>query len=393
MKLLYLSPVPLASFAQRPHHFVRWFHERFGAPVLWLEPPPARLPRWSDLRLLRPRTRGSVALASPWTHEPWIERLRMPALPFEPWAAGRAINALLQRGGLRTLDSWVDEQTWLVLAKPCALALTLQHRYASCPSLFDVMDAMPEFSHGPSRRWVAQCETALASRCTYLTASAPSLLARLGVDPTDRRVGVIPNGLVPPKSIEPIEDTRRPAPPDKPLRFVYVGVMAGWFDWDAVLALALRFPASPIRLIGPCHHPPPTAMPVNVQICGPLPHEAIPAVFREADIGLIPFRDNELTRHVDPVKFYEYRAAGLGVLSTRFGTMTTRSRDDQVIFFDTRPNEHDLRTLARAAAEETVRKDFCAAHAWSQRFERLVPWFTNPVGHQSIQPLHPMTTV
>ena len=53
MRLVYLSPVPLASFAQRPHHFVRWFHERFDATVTWIEPYPARLPRATDLRRLR----------------------------------------------------------------------------------------------------------------------------------------------------------------------------------------------------------------------------------------------------------------------------------------------------------------------------------------------------
>ena len=60
MRLVYLSPVPLASFAQRPHHFVQWFHERFDAPVLWIDPTPARLARWSDLRRLRPAPKPRV---------------------------------------------------------------------------------------------------------------------------------------------------------------------------------------------------------------------------------------------------------------------------------------------------------------------------------------------
>ena len=33
MQLVYFSPVPWASFAQRPHKFVEWFHARCGAIV------------------------------------------------------------------------------------------------------------------------------------------------------------------------------------------------------------------------------------------------------------------------------------------------------------------------------------------------------------------------
>ena len=373
MKLLYLSPVPLASFAQRPHHFVRWVHERFGAQVLWIEPPPARLPRWSDLSRLRLGAGRKAALADAWTQDAWIQRLRVPALPFEPWSAGRAINERLQTRVLRQLDAWVDGQTWLAFGKPCALALALQRRYADRPSLFDVMDAIPEFSSGRSRQWLSQCETQLAACCDQVVASAPSLLTRLGIDPPDTRACVISNGLVPP---DPGMTTRRLPSPNGPPRFVYVGVIAPWFDWEAVLALARRFPASPIRLIGPCHQAPPCALPSNVQRLGPVAHQALDAVFLEADIGLIPFLDNALTRHVDPVKFYEYRAAGLGVLSTRFGTMSARGPNDQVLFFDAQPSAPALRALAQAAADEHARASFCAEHAWARRWERLAPWFT-----------------
>jgi hypothetical protein len=374
MKLLYLAPVPLASFAQRPHHFVRWVHERFGARVLWIDPPPARLPRWADVRRLILNSGSGGSLASPWTQQPWIERLHLPAIPLEPWAVGRAINGRLQRSAIRQLDRWVDEHTWLVLAKPCALALTLCRRYANRPTMFDVMDAVPEFSSGASKRWLSHCEAFLATCCTRVVVSAPSLLSRLGIDPNDPRVSVIPNGLEPPP---PNHSARRVSTVDRPPRFVYVGVIADWFDWDVVTALARRFPFSPIRLYGPCYRKPPPDTPSNVVLCGPLPHEELPIVLEEADIGLIPFLSNSLTHHVDPVKYYEYRAAGLGVLSTRFGTMANRGVDDQVLFFDTQPTAQELKAIAKAASHETIRQSFCTLNAWPRRFEGLASWFSS----------------
>jgi len=184
---------------------------------------PPRLPRWADVRRLILNSGGGEELASPWTQQPWIERLHLPAIPLEPWTVGRAINGRLQRSAIRQLDRWVDEHTWLVLAKPCALALTLCRRYANRPTMFDVMDAVSEFSSGASKRWLSHCEAFLATCCTRVIVTAPSLLSHLGIDPNDARVSVIPNGLgLPP----PNHSARRAPTIDRPLRFVYVGVIA-----------------------------------------------------------------------------------------------------------------------------------------------------------------------
>ena len=42
----------------------------------------------------------------------------------------------------------------------------------------------------------------------------------------------------------------------------------------------------------------------------------LPAYCRQFDVGLIPFKLNELTRAVNPIKLREYLAAGLPVIST-----------------------------------------------------------------------------
>ena len=38
MQLVYFSPVPWASYAQRPHKFVEWFHARRVLKVRWVDP-------------------------------------------------------------------------------------------------------------------------------------------------------------------------------------------------------------------------------------------------------------------------------------------------------------------------------------------------------------------
>ena len=42
----------------------------------------------------------------------------------------------------------------------------------------------------------------------------------------------------------------------------------------------------------------------------------------------IPFLKNDITKYVDPVKFYEYRLAGKAILSTPFGEMLWHHKEE-----------------------------------------------------------------
>lgn len=54
----------------------------------------------------------------------------------------------------------------------------------------------------------------------------------------------------------------------------------------------------------------------NMHFLGRRPYQDLPAYCRHFDVGLIPFKINELTRAVNPIKLREYLAAGLPVIST-----------------------------------------------------------------------------
>ncbi|WP_230591794.1 hypothetical protein, partial [Gallibacterium anatis] len=53
MILIYLSPVPWNSIAQRPHFFAKSVLDNQSVDkVYWVEPTPSRLPKLSDIRRL-----------------------------------------------------------------------------------------------------------------------------------------------------------------------------------------------------------------------------------------------------------------------------------------------------------------------------------------------------
>jgi len=54
----------------------------------------------------------------------------------------------------------------------------------------------------------------------------------------------------------------------------------------------------------------------NMHFLGRKPYADLPAYCRHFDVGLIPFKINELTKAVNPIKLREYLAAGLPVVST-----------------------------------------------------------------------------
>lgn len=366
MRLVYVSPVPLSSFAQRPHHFVEWFHRQHDAEVLWVEPGPSRLPRLSDLRRLARTVGASGTDLSPlWSRESWLRHLRCAVPPLEPLEWGRALNKQLWRPVLKAIDDFVTPDTRIVLAKPCALSLELARRYKGLDVVFDVMDHLSDFFEGRSRRWMRQAETRLAEEVRWIMASSTALTHNLATHQAKLRT--VLNGL----SLPPGQP-HHPAAPPQQLVFGYVGTIDHWFDWEAVAQLAEENPQARVDLVGPCGHSPTLELPDNVRLLPPIPQHAVHDVLRGFSLGLVPFRLCRLTQYVDPVKYYEYRAAGLPVLSSRFGEMAHRGARDGVFFFDDLWSEHTsvAQVLASRPSDEETR-EFVAHNAWNRRFEAV----------------------
>jgi len=56
----------------------------------------------------------------------------------------------------------------------------------------------------------------------------------------------------------------------------------------------------------------------NVKFIGSVPYESMPSVIKGFDVALIPFKKDEVSRTIFPLKLFEYLGAGLPVVSTDF---------------------------------------------------------------------------
>lgn len=360
MRLVYLSPVPWSSFAQRPQKFVEWFHLRTGGQVLWVDPYPTRLPQLNDLIRASASTPGEAQ-----EHYPWLELLKPRALPIEPLPGIARANDFFWRPVLSRLREFTQAgDALIVIGKPSRLALSVLKHLDHIPSVYDAMDEFPAFYKGLSRLSMAAREKSIVRQAKQMWVTSTRLKLRWEEYRADLQV--VPNGLDP----SHFDHAPNQSIGAKNSVFGYVGTIASWFDWNWVIQLAKARPNDVIRLIGPNFSPSNEILPGNVQLLPPCSHDEAMQALRNFDVGLIPFRRNELTASVDPIKFYEYRASGLPVISTAFGEMNYRSCEPGTFISQSTSDIPDLAYMAlQYRDKEDFQAGFVCNNSWSARFD------------------------
>lgn len=148
-------------------------------------------------------------------------------------------------------------------------------------------------------------------------------------------------------------------------------------DLGLLRFLAERRPQWRIALIGDTYGIDLSEAPQNLIFLGRRPHDMLPAYMRCFDLGLIPFLDNQIARGTDPIKLYEYIAAGLPVVS-RALPFADNLAPPLVYTYDS--YEGCLDTVDRALAEradhpeaaDRMRVAFAAANSWDGRVCELL---------------------
>ena len=268
-----------------------------------------------------------------------------------------AIRLLADRWRLENPIAIVDLPFWRPLAETIP----------GCLTVYDCMDYHAGFStNSPG---MIEEETRLLERADLVVTTSAPLSEIVGETVPNlliRNAGEI--GYFSERPEIPAYTSERPVAG-------YLGAIADWFDIGLVAAAAHRFPDWDFLLVGSTDHCDTTAARelANINFVGEVPYDEAAAWVHSFDVAMIPFRLTELTRCTNPVKIYEYLAAGKPVVATALPEVQLMSdvvhvADSHEAFMgllETAMGErHDATLAAR-------RRQSALPHDWKNRADRL----------------------
>ena len=153
----------------------------------------------------------------------------------------------------------------------------------------------------------------------------------------------------------------------------FFGLLAEWIDLPLIAEIARRRPDWTVALIGKATVDlGPVRGLANVHVLGQKPYESLPSYCRAFDVGIIPFRIEELTLKANPLKLREYLAAGLPVVSSDLPEVRKYS---DLVRLATGPDGF-IRAIEAALADRSVpaaraRVDAMKHESWEARVEEI----------------------
>ncbi|OEF98873.1 hypothetical protein BHF71_02800 [Vulcanibacillus modesticaldus] len=184
------------------------------------------------------------------------------------------------------------------------------HRYSPDFVIFDFIDNFPEWS-----KYVKNS----VQKADIVITSAKNLQNYIEKNFPKKKSYLISNGCDI-KHFQRYKDS----PPEKPREYLqhngpiigYVGAWAPWVDTNLIKQVAQAFPNALITIIGTEFGRKFNTSSKNIVFLGHKPYQQIPRYLYYCDVCLIPFKINQITSATNPIKMYEYLAAGKPVVST-----------------------------------------------------------------------------
>ncbi|GMA62375.1 glycosyltransferase [Alicyclobacillus fastidiosus] len=306
------AAVPWDGITARPQHLARQLAGR-GWPVLFVEPPvtligPFRNPSLRDKML--PKTPvaevqslgdGQIRVLQP-----------MTTIPFYHMA--RFVNRFNQRLLARQIRQHVHSEAILLSNLPSSVDLIPW--LSPVATFYDCVDDHGAFGGLTRSDVIEALEADMSYQSRAVFATADALVEKMRRFHND--VYLVPNAV----ELDHFAQTSTATPHadlcDIPSpRVGFVGGIGAWLDFDLLYNLATLRKDVQFVFVGPVETDVSRirALP-NVHFLGRKPYAQLPEFLAGFDACLYPFANTKLTESVNPVKVYEYLAAGKEVIAT-----------------------------------------------------------------------------
>ena len=134
-------------------------------------------------------------------------------------------------------------------------------------------------------------------------------------DAPDRIIHVVPNGA----EVRAFDPGHVPRDDDRPV-VAYVGNIRDRIDWDLLESVARARPDYRFELVGsaPTNNPGHALAEAvgNVSLLGVVSYTDLPTYLQGVDVCIVPHRRDSLTSSMNPLKVYNFYAAGVPIVST-----------------------------------------------------------------------------
>lgn len=249
----------------------------------------------------------------------------------------------------------------------------------SCPDarvVYDCMDHHAGFDNNAPG--ILRGEADLIRQADLVVVTSDDLQERIG--PQARNIAIVRNGCdFGFFSTSPAKVYREP----KGRQVIgYFGAIAEWFDPELVRTVARAHPNAEVLLIGSDTSGVGTLLAdePNVRMVGEVPYAELPYWLHGFDVCILPFRVVPLTLATNPVKVYEYLAAGKPVVAVelpemaQFGDLVSTAREPASFA------KAVTAALADGSGRER-RQGFAAGQTWAHRavdFDQAVAQARDP---------------
>ena len=293
------------------HHVMHLLAER--NVVLWVNYHASRTPTVASSDLLYMARKLAQVAGGLVRKRPNLYVLTPLVIPLPSCTWARRMNRMLLIAQVRLALSALRAGPVQIWSFTPDIAYALSN-FGEEKVVYYCVDDFAHFS-GYDAEQVRRDEAALCRSADLVVTTSVALQESKG--PLNARTVLVPHGVDYEHFAAALTDNL-PAPADiaeipHPI-LGFFGLIRDWVDLELLAEVARRLAGWHFLLIGDStvDLTPYRSLP-NMHFLGRRPYEQLPAYCRCFDVGLIPFRVNELTRAVNPIKLREYLAAGLPV--------------------------------------------------------------------------------
>jgi glycosyltransferase involved in cell wall biosynthesis len=197
--------------------------------------------------------------------------------------------------------------------------------WSSVPFDFRCYHIDDEYSFSPVEMPIGTSEMQLLKEADQVFVTSRALLEKKGwINPN---TSFNPNGVAYREFATPRAEPADLAPVPHP-RIGYAGFLKEQLDWPLLLKLATEHPDWSFVFVGPVSARPAVNVMLeelrshkNVCFLGGKPAQLVPAYVQHFDACVMPYRQDDYTKYIYPLKLHEYLASGLPTVGTRIPSL------------------------------------------------------------------------